>query len=150
LKSLITKLYDKHDDVLFRIINFPLVCGNSPECITSNVLRSSYWICWQIWWETNTTKSTYEIKENTHKTKSTWATRTPPKTGAKTRCTRRDGHTIFANRFSMTTVEHLMWCFKLTFRNIDVVLSLNNLRFGDYLRRIYPKRTWIKGHHRPC
>jgi hypothetical protein len=26
-KWLITKLYDKHDDVLFRIINFPLVCG---------------------------------------------------------------------------------------------------------------------------
>jgi hypothetical protein len=43
-KSLITKLYDKHDDVLC-IINFPLVCGNSPsapEGITSKVLRSSY------------------------------------------------------------------------------------------------------------
>ena len=50
-KWLITKLYDKHDDVLFRIINFPLVCGNAlsaTEGITSKVLRSSYWICWQI------------------------------------------------------------------------------------------------------
>ena len=54
--------------------------------------------------ETNRTRSTYEIKENTHKTKSTRATRTPPKTGARTRCTGRDGHTIFVNRFSMTTV----------------------------------------------
>ena len=48
----ITKLYDKHDNVLFRIINFSLVCGNSPsapEGITSKVLRSSYWICWHIW-----------------------------------------------------------------------------------------------------
>ena len=41
----------KHDDVLFRIINFPLVCGNSPSApkgITSKVLRSSYWICWLL------------------------------------------------------------------------------------------------------
>jgi hypothetical protein len=30
---------------------------------------------------TNTTRSTYEIKENTHKTKSKWATRTPPPEG---------------------------------------------------------------------
>ena len=30
--------------------------------------------------ETNTTRSTYEIKENTHKTKNKWTTRTPPKT----------------------------------------------------------------------
>ena len=45
---------------------------------------------------------------------------------------------------------HLARSFNLTFRYIDVVLSLNNPRFGDYLRRIYPKRTWIKEHHIPC
>jgi hypothetical protein len=35
-KSRITKLYDKHDDVLFRIINFPLCCGNSPSAPEGN------------------------------------------------------------------------------------------------------------------
>jgi hypothetical protein len=44
--------------------------------------------------------------------------------------------------------QHLVRSFNLTFRYIDVVLSLNNPRFGDYLHHIYPKRTWIKGHHR--
>jgi hypothetical protein len=37
--------------------------------------------------------------------------------------------------------RHLARSFNLTFRYIDVVLLLNNPRFGDYLRRIYPKRT---------
>ena len=38
--------------------------------------------------------------------------------------------------------RHLARSFNLTFRYINVVLSLNNSRdFGDYLRRIHPKRT---------
>jgi hypothetical protein len=37
--------------------------------------------------------------------------------------------------------RHLARSFNLTFRYIDVVLSLNNPRFGDYLRRIYSKIT---------
>jgi hypothetical protein len=37
--------------------------------------------------------------------------------------------------------RHLARSFNLTFRYIDVVLLLNNPLFGDYLRRIYPKRT---------
>ena len=37
--------------------------------------------------------------------------------------------------------RHLARSFNLTFRYVDVAWSLNNPRFGDYLRRIYPKRT---------
>ena len=40
----------------------------------------------------------------------------------------------------MMKERHLARSFNLTFRYADVVLSLNNPRFGDYLRRIYPKR----------
>ena len=46
--------------------------------------------------------------------------------------------------------RHLARSFNLTFRYKDVVLSLNNPPFSDYLCRIHPKRIWIKGHHRPC
>ena len=59
---------------------------------------------------------------------------------------------LFLYSYEADFVQHLQkskfkkeqTSFNLTFRYIDVVLSLNNPKFNDYLDVIYPKELEIK------
>ena len=57
------------------------------------------------------------------------------------RPTHRLVSSLLQGRLVKMKERHLARSFNLTFRYVVVAWSLNNPRFGDYLRRIYPKRT---------